>query len=311
MNKENPSSHNARQTSDDEIDLGKVFEKIGDFFLNTLLVFFKNIKTFIIVFVVGMVLTLGLYFLQKPVFISEMTISSRFLTNEFCSVLITNLNKLVEEGNYNQLGHFLKIDRKLVEDIDEIEYQNLNKRYQDIENDTVLLQTPFKVVVKVKDNNVLDTLGGSIAYYIKNNKYARKREKIEIQNIKDQIEMLSLQRRSLDSLKQVVTSALAPRESRAGFVYGEPYEPLNIYKEEANFFSKELQLRKELVESESVEIISDFTKFKEPKRPVSLIKAIFFGVLFSSIIAILIIISKEIGSALKRYEMKKTEETPL
>lgn len=311
MNKENPSSHNARQTSDDEIDLGKVFEKIGDFFLNTLLVFFKNIKTFIIVFVVGMVLTLGLYFLQKPVFISEMTISSRFLTNEFCSVLITNLNKLVEEGNYNQLGHFLKIDRKLVEDIDEIEYQNLNKRYQDIENDTVLLQTPFKVVVKVKDNSVLDTLGGSIAYYIKNNKYARKREKIEIQNLKDQIEMLSLQRKSLDSLKQVVTSALAPRESRAGFVYGEPYEPLNIYKEEANFFSKELQLRKELVESESVEIISDFTKFKEPKRPVSLIKAIFFGALFSSIIAILIIISKEIGSALKRYEMKKTEETPL
>lgn len=304
MNQDSSSSPK-RQNTDDEIDLGKLFEKIGDFFLNTLLVFLKNIKLLISTLLIGVILALVFYFLQKPVFISEMTISSRFLTNDFCSVLITNLNKLIEEKNYKQLEHLLRLDKKVVSNINKIEFQNLNKRYQDDTEDTVLLKIPFKVIAEVTDNEVLDTLGGSIAFYIENNKYAKKRERIEIDNLKNQIEMLSIQRKSLDSLKQVVTTNLSPRESKAGFVYGEPYEPLNIYREEVTFFSKELELRKKLVESESIEIIQEFTKFKDPKRRTGLFKSLAVGLLISSILAIIIIISKEIGVALKSYERKK------
>jgi hypothetical protein len=304
MNPDTPTNY--RNTSEDEIDLGKLFEKIGNFFLNIILIFFRNIKVLISIVVITIILALAFYLTQKPVFITELTLNSRFLTTDFCQGLIEDLSRFVDEENYAQLEHSLKLDKGQAEEIKKFKFSYLiNEDKLEETPDSILRKAPFKIIASVDDNSVLDSLGERIKNYIQNNKFARKREMIEKENIRNEINLLVVQRKSLDTLKKAAVKNLAPRGGKDAMIYGEPYDPLNVYREEITFYNRELKLRKTLIESESVEIIHDFTKFKKPRKPLGLIKCLFFGGLIGALLGLVYIIIKEIGIALRKYELKK------
>jgi hypothetical protein len=302
----NPNTSNYKsENSEDEIDLGKLFEKIGNFFLNLILVFFRNIKILIAIVAATVVIAVIYYFLQKPVFKSELTLNSRFLTTNFCQGLIEDLSNFVAEGNNAQLEHTLKLDKDQAEDFSSIKFAyTIDEDKIEETPDSVMKQIPFKVIVSVKDNSIFDSLGQRIKGYIENNKFAKRREEIEKENLRNEINLLVIQRKSLDTLKRLVEQNLTPRGSN-GLIYGEPYDPLNVYREDISFYNRELRLRKKLIESESVEIIHDFIKFKKPRNPVSLLKCLFLGGIIGAFLALIFIIIKEIGIALKKYEMRK------
>jgi hypothetical protein len=306
MNPNTPPGY--RNNSEDEIDLGKLFEKIGNFFLNLILIFFRNIKALISIVAVTVILGLAFYFIQKPVFMSELTLSSRFLTTDFCQSLIEDLNKFVEEENYSQLNHSLKLEKGQAEEIEKLKFSYLidDDKLEETP-DSILKHAPFKVIASVNDNTILDSLGERIKNYIQNNKFAKKREMIEKENIRNEINLLVTQRKSLDTLKRLVAQNLTPRGSKDALIYGEPYDPLNVYREEISFYNRELGLRRVLIESESVEIIHDFTKFKKPRKAIGLIKCVFFAGLIGALLGLVYIIIKEIGVALKKYELKKAD----
>jgi len=289
------------KNTNEEIDLSKLIKSIYNGFYNIIYTLLKRIYVLIALTTVITVVALILFFISEPVVKANMTVSSKYITNEFCFDLLETLNNLAYEQNYNQLSYQLGMSLKNVQKIKKIEFKNFNEKYEKLDQDTILLGLPFKIEVIVTGPEVLDTLQTSLVNYLANQEYVKIRERINKQNLTSRIESLHSQIMSMDSLKQEAKRSLSPRAGGAGgFVFGQPYEPLNIYRENFSFFQKELDFRKELELSKSFEVINGFTKLT-PKRS-GLLKTVGFSILASIAIYILLTMFLEILIATKKYE---------
>lgn len=262
--------------SSNEIDLRLVYNSVKQFFLNIWIffvtIFFIAKKRWVLVFVFfifGIGAGIGLFLITRPTYISTITLSSSTLRNDFCSDMIEELELIVKDKTPELLSEKLHISTSLSKEIQKIEFinydENLQEKYKD--RDTIVLGLPFKIKVYASDNGIFDTLQTSIVNYLENNNYAIKRKKIKKQEIELMREKLKKEMHDLDSLKNVVASNLLPRGSISGFVFGQPIDPVNIYKEGIKLFQSDLDLSKDLILIDNIEIVSGFSARNKPDSP--------------------------------------------
>ena len=294
------SKANNRSNPIDEIDFRMVYNGAKGIIaalwdsIVAVFLFAKKRWAFMLIFsVLGLGCGAGLFKITKPTYISTLTLSSNVLANDYCADIIQELELIVGDDTPKLLAQKLKIDTNSAKAIKRIEFFNydekLKEKYKD--KDTIVLGRPFKIKVSAFSNTVFDTLQVAIVNYLENNEYATKRKEIKKQENIMMRQKINEEIKQLDSLKEIVSSSLAPRGNSSGFVFGQPIDPVNIYKEGIIFFQKELDLNKEMVLMDNIQVISDFSARDKPDSPrlfKNLTLGIIAGFLFGLVIAVML-----------------------
>lgn len=280
--------------TNDEIDLGLVFSKFlkkwGDrfsIFNNTL----KKRKLLIIGLSIFGALFSGLYYTTKsPVYISEMVLTSKTLSNQYCLYLIDVLKK-IQNDNLNEFAQKLNIGTEVAEKIADIEYTKFDEKLKE-SKDSLVYNMPFKIRLSVYDPSVIDTMETLLTSYLENNEYALKRKNIGIEYRKKVISKLREEMPKIDSLRVLLTKRIEYRESTqksSGVLIESQMDPLNAYNEALNLYKQELQLNNELLIPENIIVIEGFTPKTQPDSPVllvDLLSGLLLGFILSIIIAL-------------------------
>ena len=226
----------------DEIDLGQLFSKIGDFFRNLGLgvlrflsivrrVPVENKLIFLasLVIVCGLTLTYGLL-LKKKFYESTMILSSNYLNKRIVDNTIGKLNLLAEEEYASGLAKVLQIPDTLADNIalfeakpfvaetDVIELEVLKEQLKSAQegnkNAKVIDQViqrieienrhAFEITVRTFNPTVIPNLQQALVKFFRDNDYIRKRIEINKQTLLAKKDKLTQESKKLDSLKLVI-----------------------------------------------------------------------------------------------------------
>lgn len=274
----------------DEIDLRLVYNKIKQIFMgfwnfiidiltNIYKVIRKRLLLCIMISILGIGVGIGLFFVQKPIYVSVMTLSSSVLNNDFCEDLILGLQTIVEDDTPELLAQRLNITVQSAKEIKKIQFHNysekLKKKYT--EKDTVVLGLPFVIKADVYNPTVFDTLQKALVNYLENNNYSLKRKEIAKQNNIAMRGKIINEIRDLDSLKFIIASNMAHRGKENGFVFGQPLDPINTFREGIGLFKEELNLNTALILSDNIQVIEDFAPKAKPDSPRLLRNIVYYG----------------------------------
>lgn len=284
-----------------EIDLIVIFSKlklwiisIGSFVNHVVLVAIRKWVTLLIFVLMGGGIGIGYFFIVKPTYISTVILTSNILSNDFCSDIVNDMELLIKDNSPQLLADRLKMDSLDASQIIKLEFENydenLKKIYKD--KDTIVLGRPFKIIASVESPTIFPAIQKGLIQYLENNSYAVKRKQIKKNNLSSMQEKLKGEIHQLDSLKLVVTSNLLPRGNSNGFVFGQPIDPINVYKEGIRLYQNELSLNEELELIDSIQVIKDFAPRNKPDSP-KLKWNIFFGGLIAFFIGLIRVLYKE------------------
>ncbi|MBA4146307.1 MAG: hypothetical protein C0523_11115 [Cytophaga sp.] len=229
-------------SSSDEIDLGQLFNRIGDFFRNMGLGFLRFVATlrripienklaFILIIIASVVM--GVTYsnlLKKSYYESTMILSSDYLNKRLVDNTIDKLNTLAEEKNKKGLGKVLNIPDSLANNIlefaakpfvaesDLIEMEVLKEQLKNAQanakNEKVIEQVvkrieienrhAFEITVRTLNPTVINLLQVALVNYFKNNQYIKNRIAVNRSNLIEKQRKLKSDGRKLDSLKSVI-----------------------------------------------------------------------------------------------------------
>jgi hypothetical protein len=236
-------TENQRQVSNsDEIDLGVLFSKVGDFFKNIGLGFLRllaalrrvpleNKLLFSILILAS--LTIGISYsslLKKKFYSTKMILSSEYLNKRIVDNTIEKLNLLAEEEEKVGLAKVLNISKELaanIHDFDakpfvaenelielEILKEQLKNFQSDSKNEKVITQInerieienrhAYEITVCVYNPTVVRELEAAIVSYFKNNDYLKKRVEISKTNLLARKNKLTKESQKLDNLKETI-----------------------------------------------------------------------------------------------------------
>lgn len=277
----------------DEIDLRFVYGKIKQLFLSWwgffIFCFTVALKRWILLLafvLLGASVGIGLFYNTRPVYTSTLTITSHALANDFCSDILGNLNLMIRDKSPEVLAQNLKIDVSTAKSIKLLEFDNYDEKLKKIykNKDTVVLGRPFKIKAYMYTNTGFDTLQTALVNYLENNEYAFTRKQIKMQNIVTLREAIKKQISQLDSLKFKASSGMTPRgTSPGGFVFGEPIDPINYFKQEILLLEKDLVLNRDLILIDNIQVIQDFTPRAVPDSPRLRRNILTYALIFSLI----------------------------
>jgi len=289
------------QKQDDEINMidslsffRNIFTSIGNAVKGFFSFTFRNIVLLIVFFVIGLTGGFVHYKFSKPVYSSEMILSSNYIDNDMCSQIIENLQDYVNDNTPELLGKKLAISTEDAEKIKKIRFNNFNERVAEKykEADTIVLGMPFRVNILATDYSIFPVLQDAITNYFEKNPHVIQQKKIRQTNNQLIISKIQTQQIELDSLKKVVSNHLVPRGSQSGFIFGQPLDPLNIYKEVITLYREELEINTDLILTEkNTRVIQDFEVREKPYRPKFLLSLAVCGML-GVLLGYLICISK-------------------
>jgi hypothetical protein len=229
-------------TKSDEIDLGALLARIGDFFSNAGMGFmrflaamrrvpFDNKLSFTLIILgsvaIGTVFTV---FLRKNYYESKMILSSDYLNKRLAESTIEKLDALARERNKHGLARTLGIPDTLasnivsfsvapfVEEKDVIELEVLKEQLRSAQtstnNENVISQVierieienrhAFEITVRTLTPSVIGNLQDAIVGYFERNPYIKKRIEISKQNLAERKHKLERDIQKLDSLKYVI-----------------------------------------------------------------------------------------------------------
>lgn len=237
-------------------------------------------------------LGLGLYFLTTPYYKSDMSISHIRFENDYCFEMVKDLGSYIDGNGNSTLSRVLAISPKYAKEIKSIKYIPLNlniaRRYAD--SSSVIL--PFKVEVEIYDNEILDSLQKGILNYFESNEYASKIKELDEELLIKTEQRLKKEISSIDSLKNIVDQSIIPRSTGNGIVFGEPVDPVSVYKQSMEMHEKEIRLSKQKRLNNSFEVRVGFTKSAKKASEGKLI-FILSGMLAGYIIGLLYLSRKK------------------
>ncbi len=231
-----------KQIQSDEIDLGQIFARIGDFFKSIGYGFIKflaiirnvplnNRVLFVMLLLMGG--TLGFFyssFFKKKFYESSMILSSDYLNKRIVDNSIDKLNLLAGERSSKGLAHVLHISDTLASNIiwvdakpfvaerELIEIEVLKEQLKNaqIKNQQVIDQVikrieienqhAFEFTVRTFSPTVVKPLQDALVNYFKDNQYIKKRIQIGQENLISKKNKLQRELSKLDSLKKVIYS---------------------------------------------------------------------------------------------------------
>ena len=235
---ENPTPN----TSSDEIDLGQLFSKIGDFFKNIGLRFIRFLalirripleNKLVFGLIISASIVIGIAYanlLQKNFYESTMILSSNYLNKRLVDNTIEKLNLLADEKSKKGLARVLTIPDTLADNIleftakpfvaeqDLIELEVLKEQLKnaqaDAKNEKVIEQVinrieienrhAFEITVRTLNPTVIGNLQTALVNFFRNNEYIRRRIEINKSNLTEKKQKLSGDLEKLDSLKSII-----------------------------------------------------------------------------------------------------------
>jgi hypothetical protein len=287
---------------DDEINLldvfRNIFSSIGKFLKWLWVSFINNILLIIGLALLGIAGGVTHYFFAPPLYSSDLILTSNYLQNDMCLEIVDNLEGYVEDKTPEILARKLGIDVEDARKIKLIEYKNFNEKLSKKYEDTVVLGLPFRVSVMARDYKVFEKLQPALIAYFDKNPNVIIQKNLRQTNTKLVIEKLQREQIGLDSLKKVIAGHLVPRGPQTGFVFGQPLDPLNIYREAIKLYEEELDKNKDLLlTAQNIRVIRDFEVREKPYLPrksISLTIGGFAGLILGFIIAYFRAIRKQI-----------------
>lgn len=333
MNNKEINTSNRKTSSEEEIDLNKLFNSIVNGFYSFIKGLFRlfflfldtfaaNLKIVGLFVLLGGILGIGYTLIVKPYYESSMTLGSTYYRGQFLNNSIQNLNFLCKEENYSTLGKILQIPpakaRSLkgiqIEPVVSPSTQLLIELYKETEGnkrrlDSLILSmedTTFQIRVQVFDTTALMGLDTALVNYIVKNRFVKKRIEIERENLKSRKAKLIKESLSLDTLKRNI--ALSYRSKSAGrsgtnnvILDDKGTNPIDIYREDMRLFEQQLKIDRLLYINSEIEIIDPFIAYGNP-RSGTLFSNALKGLLVGFILAFLLILLKVIKLGL--YKMK-------
>lgn len=262
----------------DEIDLAFIFEQIGRFFqrigqgiLYTLRAIQQHLIFVTLVVLIGAGLGFAAYSVTKPYYVSSMTLVLSDIRNEFVENQLNNLAEMIREDNVVAVSSSLDISPEAASQIKDMHFSNLDQ--DRIAEDSILQGSPFRIELSLYDNALFETMEPAITNYLENNRYFLKQKLIRQRGIESLIFKIRNDIATLDSLKTNVSS---PRGPVNGFVYGEPIDPTNLYRESMALYEEQVKLQAELEQIDIIEVVNAFTPRFRPTGP-NLVKYVIIG----------------------------------
>jgi hypothetical protein len=237
---------------------------------------------------IGILAGWALFKSSKPIYKSEVLLYSNYLNNDYCFQLIGTLEDLVKEQNCDEISEKLEVSTHMATKIKSISYKNFNPKFQKLYKDSIALAVPFKIEVLTEDNEILDSLEIGLVSYLENNKFALLRKEVRQHQLEQMQGKLQQEQIKIDSLKTIIKESIIPRGTGTGLIYGEPINPVEIYKEAINLYDKELDIYQELALLKNIELVEGFTSFNKPHSPKLLLNVIvgfFIGFLLGLLVA--------------------------
>ncbi|SIR42103.1 chain length determinant protein [Pontibacter lucknowensis] len=283
-----------RRNTSDEIDLVVVFNAIGSFFRGI-----KNGISFLIqaalmnIVVVALIVAgfLGVAYLgyvtTKPYYTSSMTLVLANIRNEFIEDQLNKLSEMIDDDNFEAVAERLDITPADAKEIREMKFFNLDQ--DRIDEDSVLTGSPFRIELTIYSPNLFETLEPAITNYLENNRYFARQKRIKQRQVENMITKLKGEISSIDSLK---TNVSEPRGPVNGFVYGQPIDPTNLYRESISMFKEQVNLESDLEKLANVEIVTGFIPRLRPTGP-SLRKYLAISGLVGLILGLIVAINLE------------------
>ena len=228
----------------DEIDLGQLFTKMGDFFASVWFGFMRFLalvrrvpienKAIFLLLIAGAIVVGSLYanLLKKKFYETSMILSSDYLNKRIVDNTIEKLNLLAREKDSGGLARVLRIPDSLAKNIleftakpfvketDLIELEVLKEQLKNAQleskNKDVIDQVikrieienrhAFEITVRVYNPTIIRDLENALILFFRDNDYVKKRIEITKTNLLAKKQKLLKDRQKLDSLKEIIYS---------------------------------------------------------------------------------------------------------
>lgn len=234
----------SKPTGSDEIDLGELFSKIGDFFRRIGVGFIRFLAAirstpvaykalFVSLTIAGSVIAFGYaVYLKKEFYESSMILSSNYLNKRIVDSSIDKLNLLAEEKDASGLARTLNLPDSVANKIKKFESvpfipenelldmeilrEQLKNLQSDKKNDKIIEQVvdrlavenrhAFEITVQIYSPTIVKTIQDALVNYFRNNEFIKKRIEINKLNLLSKKGKLQQESEKLDSLKVVIYS---------------------------------------------------------------------------------------------------------
>lgn len=273
---------------DQEIDLGQLL-------LGVVKVINKNKLLLTIMIVLGGIFGTLYYYIAPSVYESSMMLRSDILTEAYSTALTGNLKKLIDGHDDDVLAEKLNLSKEQASHLLDIKVEGIETPSLSDMTENLI----FLISVEISDNSILPDLENGIKQYLENNEYVKKR--IELRKEK----FLTLTRRvrkdisELDSLKKdFLNGSVYNQQLKSNVIFLDPTE---IYAKMMILYKEEISYLQSLELNDSIQLIEGFTVFSKaiaPKR----IKSIMIGMAIGLVIALLIMLLREVGIYLKQLD---------
>ncbi|MBJ6118422.1 chain length determinant protein [Pontibacter sp. BT310] len=254
----------------DEIDLSYIINKINRLFtyigrglVNFKLFIFRNTKLISLISLMGVLVGYFAFENTKPYYTSSMTLVLADFRNQFVEDHLNKISLLVKDDNYEALSERLKIPIEEAQQIKKMSFSNLDEAR--ISEDSVLTGSPFRIELMLYNKGLFDDMEESITEYLESNRYFSKQKRIRQRELEGLIGKYKQDIASIDSVKIAVANLRGPAN---GFVYGEPLDPTNLYKESVNMYQQQAHLESELERLENVQVVVGFAPQSKPAWPI-------------------------------------------
>lgn len=257
----------------DEVNLLDLFKRVFLSIRNAIqrLLFFsaKNFFAIVIFTALGAGSGFLYYKFAQPIYSDELVLSSNYLQNDYCAEIIQDLQDYVEDKTPELLAQKLEIDAETARSIHKIQYDNFDEKliekYKD--KDTVVLGLPFRVKIFVKNYKAFEVIEPALLNYFERNPVSAELKNIQMTTAKLMIEKIRKEITALDSLKKDAAKYLIPKGPQNGLVFGQPLDPVTIFKQAMDLYKEELFNSSELIlKSKSVRLMSAQVR-KKPYWP--------------------------------------------
>lgn len=288
-------------SNQDEIDLAVVFRSVGNFFGrignwfgSLLIAVLNNMLIMFIIVVLGIALGFGAYKITKPYYISSMTLILSDIRNEFVKNQLASLTEMVNEDNHKVIAQYLDIKVEEAMQIKKMEFTNLDQ--DRIAEDSILVGSPFRIELILYDNSVFNVMEPALVNFLESNRYFSNQKRIRQRQVEN---LISKYKNEISSIDSVKTSVISPRGPVNGFVYGEPIDPTNLYRESVTMYQEQVRLEAELDKLVNIEIVNGFTPRLYPTGP-NLLKFLAIGSFLAFLAGIVIVLTIEARKRRKR-----------
>lgn len=290
-----------KRANQEEIDLALIFNKLGELFSRigakihyTAQVIRRNIIYVSLFVLIGIGIGFAAHYKTKPYYTSSMTLILAEIRNEFIEDQLNKLSVMIMENNLEEVSQRLDITVDAAKQIKGMNFYNLDQ--DRIAEDSVLTGSPFRIELMLYDNKLFDTMEPALTNYLENNRYFSKQKRIRQQQM---LSMISKYKDDIKSLDSVKTTVADPEGPVNGFVYGQPIDPSNLYRESINMYQEQIELEAELEQLDNVEVVTGFVSRLIPTGP-SLIKYLLIGAFLGFLVGLMVALKLE---ARKRKQM--------